>query len=227
MTLRPPTAAEKTRSKPACAAAILLLFAVGFPTIVRAQTIQSGSANQTQVRLGFIGTVSNSVVMTVMGMGTTTVNGGTAAMPTHAQGTIDFGTFSTMLQPAPANGTAYRVALPAPGAVLVATVDAVIDYNGYTTGSLTVGRRSAAGAAPDVPLANLRVASPSLGSWTSGNQGAQVPDFGLPGYDLCTAQGDATCAATKSYVHDLAIYIPDTQAAGPFSTVILYTGTVP
>jgi len=148
-------------------------------------------------------------------------------MPTHAQGTIDFGTFSTLLQPPPANGAAYRVALPAPGAVVVATLDAFIDYNGSATASLSVGRRSAAGAPPDVPLANLRVASPSLGAWTSGSQGAQVPDFGQPAHNLCTATGDATCLAAKSYVHDLAIYLPDTQAAGPFSTVVLYTGTMP
>jgi hypothetical protein len=227
MTLRPPHTAETARSPRGFVAATLLLV-TALSSTAQAQTIQNSGANQTQVRLGFIGTVSNSVLITVVGMGTTTFNSGSSAtMPAHAQGTINFGTFSTLLQPPPTNGAAFRVALPAPGAVVVATLDALIDYNGSVTASITVGRRSAAGAAPDVPLANLRVASPALGAWTSGNQGAQVPDFGQPGYDLCTARGDATCISAKSYVHDLGIYLPDTQAAGPFSTVILYTGTVP
>ena len=212
----------------ALAAIVVLLVAVAVPGRVQAQTIKNSGVNNTQVRLGFIGTVSNSVLINIVGFGTTSFNSSSSsAMPTHATGTINFGTFSTLLQPPPLNGTGYRVALPAPGAVVVATLDATIDYNGNATASLTVGRRSAAGGAPDVPLANLRVASPSRASWTSGSQGVQVPNFGLPAYNLCTATGDATCLAAKSYVHDLAIYIPDTQVAGPFSTVILYTGTMP
>jgi hypothetical protein len=206
----------------------LLLAAVAVPTSAQAQTIRNSGVNNTQVRLGFNGMVTNSVLITIVGFNTTSFNtSNTAAMPTHATGTINFGTFSTLLQPPPTNGTGYRVALPAPGAVVVATLDAMIDYNGNTTASLTVGRRSAAGGPPDVPLANLRVASPSRASWTAGNQGAQVPNFGLPAYNLCTATGDVTCVAAKFYVHDLAIYLPDTQAAGPFSTIILYTGTMP
>ena len=228
MTLRPNKTARAGRGKRAFAAALFLVFASASSSAARAQTIQNSGANQTQVRLGFNGIVANSVLINIVGFGTTTFNStSNSAMPIHAQGTINFGTFSTLLQPPPANGNGYRVALPAPGAIVVATLDATIDYNGAATASITVGRRSAAGAAPDVPLANLRVASPSLGAWTSGGQGVQVPNFGLPAFNICTATGDATCLAAKSYVHDLAIYIPDTQAAGPFSTILLYTGTMP
>jgi hypothetical protein len=209
--------------------ALALSFAAfALPAAAAAQTIQNNGANQTQVRLGFIGVVTNSVLISIVGFGSTNFSStSSTAMPTHALGTINFGTFSTLLQPPPANGTGYRVALPAPGAVVVATLDALIDYNGAATASLTVGRKVAAGGAPDVPLANLRVASPSLGAWTSGSQGVQVPDFGAVAYNLCTATGDATCIAAKSYVHDLAVFVPDSQAAGPFTTTILYTGTMP
>jgi hypothetical protein len=207
---------------------LLLLVAVASLTQARAQTIQNRDVNQTQVQLGFIGMVTNSVLITIVGFGTTTISAmASAAMPTHATATVDFGTFSTLLKPPPANGAGYRVALPAPGAVVVASLDAVIDYNGATSATLTVGRAAPAGTAPDVPLANLRIASPSLASWTTGDQGVQVPDFGQPGYDICTATGDTTCIATKSYVHDLAVFVPDAQATGPFSTVALYTGTMP
>jgi hypothetical protein len=204
---------------------LLLLVAAAAP--VRAQTIDNSGVNQTQVRLGFVGIVTNSILVTIIGFGTTTLNPmASAAMPTHASATVNFGTFSTML-PLLTNGTGYRVTVPAPGAVAVATLDAFIDYNGATTASLTVGRAAAVGPAPDVPLDNLRVAAPPLASWTAGNQGTQVPALSLPGYNLCTAVGDATCIGTKSYLHDLAVYIPDTQVAGPFSTVVLYTGTMP
>ncbi len=209
-------------------AVVFLMGAVALSGGARAQTIHNSGVNNTQVRLGFTGMVTNSVLMTIVGFGTTNLNSGNStAMPTHAQGTINFGTFSTLLQPPPVNGTGYRVALPMPGAVVVATLNATIDYNGNTTASLSVGRRSPAGSAPDVPLANLRVSSPARASWSSGVQGTQVPDFGLPAYNLCTATGDTTCLAAKSYVHDIAVYIPDSQAAGPFSTVVLYTGTMP
>jgi hypothetical protein len=205
-----------------------LLLAVAWPSSAQAQTIQNSGANQTQVRLGFVGIVTNSVLISIVGFGTTTFNStASAAMPTHARATINFGSFTTLLQPPPANGTGHRVLLPAPGAVVVATLDAFIDYNGAAAASLTVGRAAAAGAPPDVPLANLRVASPSRATWTAGNQGVQIPNFGLPGFNICTATGDTTCIATKSYLHDLAVYVPDSQVAGPFSTVVLYTGTMP
>lgn len=206
----------------------LVALALLGPSITRAQTIQNTGVNQTQVRLGFVGTVSNTVLISIVGFGSTTLsNPQDATMPTHAQATIDFGTFTSLLQPPPANGAGYRVLLPAPGAVLVATFEAFIDYNGSTTASLTVGRAAVAGGPPDVPLNSLRVASPSLASWTAGDQGVAVPALGQPAFDICTATGDVTCIAAKSYVHDLAIYLPDAQAAGPFSVTTLYTGTMP
>jgi len=227
MTLRPHPTAKVSRSQRGLRAALFLV-AVALPSLVQAQTIRNSGPSQTQVRLGFVGNVANSVLITIVGFGTTTLStSSSTAMPVHSTASINFGTFSTILQPPPTNGTGYRVALPAPGAVVVATLDAMIDYNGAATASLTVGRSAAAGGPPDVPLANLRVSSPARASWTAGNQGVQVPDFGQPAYNLCTATGDTTCIAAKSYVHDLAVYVPDTQAAGPFSTTILYTGTMP
>ena len=222
------TTFARGRLSPGRVGAALLTFALIAPSNTRAQTIQNHGVNQAQVRLGFVGMVTNSVLISIVGSGTTTLsNPQDATMPTQAQATIDFGTFTSLLQPPPANGTGYRVLLPAPGAVLVATFEAFIDYNGATTASLTVGRAAPAGGPPDVPLGNLRVASPSLVSWSAGDQGVAVPNLGQPAFDICTATGDATCIAAKSYVHDLAIYLPDAQAAGPFSVTTLYTGTMP
>ena len=54
-----------------------------------AQTLQNSGPNRTNVQLGFIGVVSNSVLITVMGFGSTTLSSATnSAYPVHARGTI-------------------------------------------------------------------------------------------------------------------------------------------
>ena len=205
--------------------AVLLL---GLSASAQAQTIRNSGANRAQVDLGFIGNVRNSIILTIVGTGTTTISGEVSrGMPTHASATINFGSFSTQLQPPPANGTGYRVSLPSPGAVVAATLEAMVTYNGQSTASLTVARLYAAGGVNDIPLPDLRVACPALATWTSGSQGAQVPNAGLLGYNLCTAAGDLTCQTGKPYTHSLAIFLPDTRPAGPFTTVVVYEGTMP
>jgi hypothetical protein len=201
---------------------------LGFAVPAQAQTIRNTGVNRTQVDLGFVGNVRNSIILTIIGTGTTTISGEQSrGMPTHASATIDFGTFSTQLQPPPSNGTGYRVALPSPGAVVAATLDAMVTYNGAATASLTVGRLMPAGGLPDVPLADLRVASPALATWTAGTQGVPVPNAGLPGYNICTAAGDLTCLNAKPYNHSIAMFLPDTRLAGPVTTAIVITGTMP
>jgi hypothetical protein len=92
-----------------------------------AQVISNGGPTRADVQLGFIGTVRNSIMMTIVGTGATAINPATSAiMPTPAAGTIDFGSFTTRLQPGPTNGQGYRVSLPAPGVVVVATLDAML-----------------------------------------------------------------------------------------------------
>ena len=201
---------------------------VGLAPPARAQMIRNSGTNRTQVDLGFVGNVRNSIILTIAGTGTTSISAQVSrGMPTHSSATIDFGSFSTQLQPPPGNGTGYRVALPSPGAVVAATLDAMVTYNGAVTASLTVARLNPAGGLPDIPLADLRLASPALATWTSGTQGTQVPNAGLPGFDLCLAAGDLTCQTAKAYNHSLAVFLPDTRPAGPFTTVVVYTGTMP
>lgn len=225
MTLRVPS----IRRDPFCrcflaAAACALLLA---PTVARAQTIRNSGLNDAQVDLGFQGNVRNSVILTVIGTASTVLTGDPpTAMPAHAQGRVDFGSFTTMV-PMPATGTGYRVALPSPGAIVVATLDAMITYNGATTASITVGRLNPVGGVTDVPAADLRVASPAIAPWTAGTQGAQIPLSGMPGLNICTAAGDLTCQNGVPYTHNLAIFLPDTRPAGAFSTVVVYTGAMP
>lgn len=201
---------------------------LGLASSAQAQTIRNSGANRAQVDLGFIGNVRNSIILTILGTGTTTIASPvTSGMPAHASATIDFGTFSTELQPPPTNGQGFRVSLPSPGAVVVATLDAMITYNGASAASLSVSRLVAPVGPSDIPLSDLRVVSPALAPWTSGAQGAQVPNAGLPGYDLCIGAGDPTCETGKLYPHNLAVFLPDNRPAGAFTTVVVYEGTMP
>lgn len=193
-----------------------------------AQVISNGGASRAPVQLGFTGTVRNSIMMTIVGTGTTSLDPATSAiMPTRAAGTIDFGTFNTRLQPGPSKGQGYRVSLPAPGAVVAATLEAMLTYNGATTATLTVARANPIVGPSDLPLTHLRVSAPAPVVWTTGVDGTQVPAAGQPGFDLCLSSGDATCLSEKPYSHSLALYLPDSHPAGAFTTVILYEGTMP
>jgi hypothetical protein len=207
---------------------VVLALGLALSAQAQAQTLRNAGTDRAQVDLGFIGNVRNSIMLTVLGTGSTVLtNGASVGMPVHATATIDFGAFSTILRPGPATGLGYRVTLPSPGAVVAATLAAMVTYNGAPTAALTISRLSPAGGLPDLPLSDLRVASPALVSWTAGTNGAQVPDAGLPGFNLCTAAGDLTCETGKPYPHSLAVFIPDSRPAGPFTTVVVYQGTMP
>jgi len=193
-----------------------------------AQVISNSGETQAQVQLGFNGLIAGSVQLTIVATGPTSLTGtASVAGPAHSVGTIDLGAFTTTRPNTAENSSGFRITSGTPGAVLAARLIATLSYNGTTTGSITVARRNLAGAAPDVPLANLRVASPPLTTWTSSLDGSQVPDAGQPGLDICTAAGAVTCVNGQTFEHELAIFVPDSQPTGPFTTVVLYTGTAP
>ena len=71
---------------------------------------------------------------------------------------------------------------------------------------MTVTRKNAAGAAPDVPLANLRIASPALATWTSSTNGVQVPNAGFAGFNAEWARWFPTNPPARSGAkHPLAV----------------------
>ena len=193
------------------------------------QTAQNSSTTgATNVQIQFNGTISTTVMLTVTGGGPTTLTGTTSAIaPAAALGTVDFGTFTTTQPLTAINSSRYRTSVGPPGAVVAATLVATIIYNGSATGSILVARKLPAAGLPDVPLANLRLASPSLASWNAGTQGTMVPNAGGAGFNICTAAGDPTCINDKSYTHQLAVFVPDAQVSGPFSTAVVYTATSP
>lgn len=194
------------------------------------QTVTNVGDTQTGVNITFTGIIQSSVALTLTGKDLTTLSGTANAVNDPATGTVDFGSFSVLGPLTVTNGQITRTSSGTSGVLVIADLIATLVYQGTTTGTILVTRASAAGAPPDVPLANLRIASPPLplAAWTSETSGTQVPDASAPGFSLCTANGrDTTCQDAVAYDHQLAVFVPQTQPAGDFSTVVLYSGTAP
>ncbi|MFN0063532.1 MAG: hypothetical protein ACKVPX_13570 [Myxococcaceae bacterium] len=207
---------------------ILFALLLSLSGVARAQIVSSGGSSPQDLQIQFNGIISTTVMINVSGAGPTTLTGTTTALqPTRAVGTIDLGTFNSVLPGSSVNCDAYRASSGTPGAILAASMLATVTYNGSTTASVTVMRRNPVGALPDIPLANLRVSSPGLPAWSTGTDGTAVPSSAGPGLDICTLAGDPTCVNGVGYLHQLAVFVPDTQLSGPFSTTVLYTATSP
>jgi hypothetical protein len=196
------------------------------PSSVLAQNVRDTGFPAADVQIALIGNVSSSIQLSIVGSGKTTITQATQTVAgTPAVGTVDFGTFTT-LWPHAAQGDAYRITGPTAGAIVAARLIATLTYHGSTTGSIQVARQLPASAWPDVPLANLRLSSPPV-AWSSATQGQVVPDAGAPGTDLCITAGATTCGSGVPYEHHIAIFLPDMQPAGTFSTVVVYTAVAP
>jgi hypothetical protein len=124
-------------------------------------------------------------------------------------GQVDFGSFSTN-----SFGTvnADRPARDADddGLWLAVDVNATITYSGVNGANVALDR-VADPAGLEIPAGNLFAAA---------NQ-AQIDDQG----DAGLAVIDGPCTSGQSIDHQLALYIPDTQAAGTFTTVVSYSAT--
>lgn len=182
----------------------------------------AGAGNGGIVEIDVRGTVVSSVSLNVTGAPGTVLSGtSSATSPTAAVGTLDFGSFSTQT-PSAANNTTFAGRTAAnTGAIVAGSLTATLTYSGALTGSITVQRKTIpVVGTSDIQAGNLRVASPALASWTAATDGTAV---GNPGTttDICSG----SCTSGTGYTHQLAVYIPDTQAFGLFTSVVTYTGT--
>ena len=137
-------------------------------------------------------------------------------------GTIEFGKFSTQT-PSTASEALFagRTSRGEAGTLIAVEVSAKMSFSGGSTGVIKLSRKYPAGGFPDVPSAHLRVAVPGLGRpWASATDGTAVPE---PGDFVNVCPG--RCNSDEFYRHELAVFIPDTQAAGAFSAVLTYEAT--
>jgi hypothetical protein len=207
----------KLRQSPLLAAAVAVL-AVGSAHAQSETVIATGSpgssATPAVANITFQGVLTSALELHVVGDDDTNV---TSAVPGNpATGIVNFGTFSTVNPELVETGDGYRTIAGDAGAMVVASMIATIIYNGAATGSVTIGQQNALGLLP----AQVRHGS-ATATWNAGTDHAQVPAIATPA-ELCPA---GNCASGTPLPHRVAIFLPDTQPDGAFSTIISYTAT--
>jgi len=211
----------------------LSLVAIGclYSTSAFAQAAQSTGTTAAGANITLQGTIQSSIVLSVNGVvGNTNLTGSTQTnMPARAAGTVNFGTFSTQSASPSTTGSLVRAGS---GAYAIARLAFTPTFSGNAGGAsacnvnLTLG--AAGGTSPiaanNTRLNNTYAGTSAIGGWTAtgANQAlAATPVSACPNRNATT--GNCTSGAT--YTHELAVYVPDTQAAGTFSQVVLYDAT--
>jgi hypothetical protein len=203
-----------------------------------AQTVESRGSTKAAADLDLGGTIVSSVSITVNG--SIDQNGGATTTITGAgvQGVVDFGTYD--LAGPLANGEKQRVNSNPKGNYLVATlrVTATFTGGGAANAAVDIQRTNPCGGAPDVSCAgsgslfyakmtprrpNQRASWPKWSRYPETNPGVFVMPIStyVPG----TGNLDNLMASGDSMDHQVAVWIPDSLPAGPFSTLVTYTIT--
>jgi len=200
-----------------------LLFALGS---AQAQVTSTGT-NQGIVDLTLSGTIQSALVLAIDGTGTTVLNPVVSAiMPATSSATVDFGTFSTQTATL-SNGKIVRTTAGTAGAFAIAELQARATYSGNLNGpsaaniNVTLG---APGGTSPIAAGDTRLQSTLPASWANPANGTVLSATAV---SICpngnTAAGN--CASGTNYGHELAVFVPDTQAAGTFTQVVRYTAT--
>jgi hypothetical protein len=202
--------------------AIGMILALG---TAQAQVTSTGT-NSGSVDLTLQGTIVSSLVLEIDGAGSTALNPVTSAtMPTVSTATVDFGSFSTQ-SASLTNGKIVRTTTGTAGAFAVAELSAKATFAGGATAAninLTLGTP---GGTSQIAAGNTRVQRSLPASWVDSAAGATVT-AAAPGTSICPNGDNANgnCASGTGYGHELAVFVPDTQAAGGFTQVVRYTAT--
>jgi hypothetical protein len=200
-----------------------LIFALG---TAQAQTVTSTGTNQGIVDLTLQGVIQSSLVLDITTTGITTLTSQTSnTMPTRSVASIDFGTFSTQSGTL-SNGRIARVAGPTAGAFAIAELEATVTFSGNASGVSTTGSidltLGASGGLSPIGLNNTRVQRVPA-AWATSAAGTIVG----AAVSICpngTVLG-GDCASGVAQGHELAVFVPDTQAAGNFTQVVTYTAS--
>lgn len=199
--------------------------ALWFSTAAQAQVTSNSQAGIAApvagVDITLTGTIQSALVLTVTGTAGNALTGPGAPvdMPARAAGTFAFGSFNTAQLTPLANGSLRRAGN---GAFAVASLSArvTITGSGNNASVLMSTVADGVGTSPIID-GNARFSRPAA-AWAAAGDGT-VLNNGAAGVAFCPAGG---CLNATDYVHDLAVYIPDTQAAGTFAQVISYDASI-
>jgi len=204
-----------------------LLFTLGTAQAQVTSTSDPLGATQGAVDLTLQGTIQSALVLTIDTMGDTAFDSLTSStMPVHSIATVDFGSFSTAQVAALVNGVLVRPTAGTAGAFAVAELTAMATYNanpgGPNAGNINLTLGAAGGTSPIV-AGNTRVQTLPV-DWTDAANGLTISGADT---SICP-NGDAVngdCSTGLAIDHQLAVFIPDSQAAGNFTQVVTYTAT--
>lgn len=222
-----------------CTACAVLGGALCFP--IRqgaAQTVESRGAGVAAGDIALRGTIVSSVAITVTGSIDQSSGAVTTITGAGVQGVVDFGTYD--LAGPLANGEKQRVPTNPRGNYLIATlrVTTVFTGGGSPTAAVDIQRTNPCGGPPDVSCAgsgslfyakmtprkpNQRASWPKWMRYPETNAGVSV--MPLSTYVPGTGNLDNLMANGDSMDHQVAVWIPDSQPAGAFSTLVTYTVT--
>jgi hypothetical protein len=201
-----------TKSKILVAGMLMLGSSVAFADTIT-QTSSGVAPLNTNIDITLTGSIESSVVLVVDSarMVQTGVN----------TGEVDFGSFSTN-----SFGT-VNADRPARddddnGLWLAVDVNATVSYSGVTGADVSLDRVADPGVG-DIPVGNLYAAANQAAVTDQAAAGLAAidgPSASSP-FDVC----GGACTNGQSIDHQLAVFIPDTQAAGIFSTVVSYSAT--
>lgn len=208
---------------------IKALFVVGSMALLFATSAQAQVTSNSQagiaapvaaVDITLTGTIQSALVLTVTGTAGNALTGPGAPvdMPARAAGTFAFGTFSTAQLTPLGNGALHRAGT---GAFVVASLSARVTISGSNRNASVLMSTVAGGGTSAITDGNVRFSRPAA-AWSAIGDGTNLA-FGAAGTEFCPAGG---CLTATDYAHDLAIYVPDNQAAGTFSQIVSYDASI-
>lgn len=221
------------RMLPALAAALLLL-----PSAAHAQIV-TARGNPATTQITFTGELTSAVELVITGSTDSNGNDQTELTGSGAAGVVNFGIYN--LATPLLTGEKNRTTSGTPGTYLVATLRAQVFTSGGHGGAvIDIARTFPYQGPPDVPQQNLFFAFWGIGNirirntqlwwpnWTRyPNIFSSIAVFEVPPAGTVPGGGnlDPGLQSGDFIDHQIAVWIPDSQPAGPFSTTVTYTAT--
>lgn len=221
-----------------CAACAACGVALVVPIRLGHAQLGSHGPGSSRTEITLRGTLSSMISIAVEG----SADGGavTTIVGSGTQGVVDFGIYD--LAGPPATGEKQRVNKNPKGNYLIATLTVTAHYTGTGgLGAVDIQRANPCGPIPDVSCdapgylfyAKMIPRKPKQKHLTwptwkeppGGSAMAGVFAMPLSTYVPGTGNLDSEMLSGDSIDHQVAVWIPDSQIPGPFSTVVTYTAT--
>jgi hypothetical protein len=207
-----------------------------------AAQVRSRGTNQGIVDLNLSGTITSSIAIYVTGGIDLQGNVATVITGNGVQGVVNFGTYNLAGAPLTGDKQYVNAGGGGPGNYLIATLSVRTTFTGGGSmrAAVDIQRTSACGPAPDIACGapgrlffakqasrkpNQHVTWPTWKKYPEIRYGASVFDVPDSSYIPGAGNVDNLMLTGEFMDHQVAIWIPNSLPAGPFSTIVTYTAT--